>query len=383
MRFVLANECLRLNGRNFAGFPLLLGDDGEPMEPAQTYLWDLLSRAGRIGSKRTWGKYGRDIYDYFAFIYANGIDWRVFPETGLPGPLNRYIEWAKGTVELKDRTINGRARQVVRFYRWALKSNLIEALPFGEVTVKTGRQDKFLIHIEKNPDEVKSVDVLLSEPKGKIELLTKEQVKVCLERLTNKTHRLMFEVLTRTGLRQEELRTLPEKYIFNPTSRRDLIPDTMIMVKLDPSDMKLKRNKARTIEIPYSLMEDLWWWSVRQRPVRAANSTEKPATVLFLTEAGCQYGDSALASIFNRLAAKVGFPVRPHMCRHTYATYRLWSLKNSKTFKGDPLLYVRDRLGHESVLDTAIYLKYINELEGGLVSQHEDELDKLFTCTSQ
>ena len=369
MRFVLATEELTLNGQSFAGFPLLLKSDCCPMEPALSYLWSLLGRAGRIGSKRTWEKYGQDLYDYFAFVYANKVDWKLRPKYGLPGPLERYVEWSKGTLGLGNNTINGRVRLVIRFYKWALKSKLITSLPFDEISVPLPGMNSFLSHVEANPGIVSSVDVLLKGKEQELDLLTKDQLAVCLETLLNDTHRLILEVITRSGLRQEEVRTIPEKYIFDPRRRRDLTPGQMLMVVLDPREMKTKGSKERTIEIPYSLMEDLWWWSVRRRPARASNNgTSERFSTLFLTEGGHPYGDSAFTSIFKRLAGKVGFRVTSHMGRHTYATYRLRSLRNSKTFKGDPLLYVMDRLGHASVKSTARYLKYINMLEGGLVS---------------
>ncbi len=349
------------------------------MEPAQTYLWHLLGRAGRIGSKKTWEKYGRDLYDFFAFVRANNIDWTKHPTAGFPGPIDRYIEWSKGTLELNNNTINSRVRLVLRFYKWALQQGHVQSLPFDEIKVSTPNRTTFLTHVEANPKVTTSSDVLLKGIEPVIELLTKSQLVICLDSLTNPTHRLILEVITRSGLRQEEVRTLPEKYIFDPARRRDLTPGQMLLIKLDPHEMNTKGSKERVIEIPHSLMEDLWWWSVRNRPARAAlNKAGMEPTTLFLNEAGSPYGKSAFTSIFNRLSRKVGFPVRPHMGRHTYATYRLLSLKNSKTFNGDPLLYLMDRLGHSSVTTTARYLKYINMLAGALVTQHEDELDELF-----
>lgn len=383
MRLIFATDDLALLGRSFAGFPLLLNDDCTPMEPAQTYLWHLLGKPGRIGSKKTWKKYGRDLYDFFAFVQANNIGWTQRPEAGLPGPIDRYVEWSKGTLRLNNNTINGRVRLVLRFYKWALRNGYVQLLPFEEITVPTSGRTSFLTHIEENPKAKTSSDVLLKQVEPVIELLTKSQLAVCLDSLTNQTHRLILEVITRSGLRQEEVRTLPEKYIFDPARRRDLIPGQMLMIRLDPHEMKTKGSKGRVIEMPYTLMEDLWWWSVRHRPARAAQhkSGTKP-TSLFLNEAGSPYGASAFTSIFNRLSRKVGFPVRPHMGRHTYATYRLLSLKQSRTFTGDPLLYLMDRLGHSSATTTARYLKYINMLAGELVTQHEDELDELFARRS-
>lgn len=48
-------------------------------------------------------------------------------------------------------------------------------------------------------------------------------------------------------------------------------------------------------------------------------------------------------------------------------------------FAGEPLLYVRDRMGHSSVTTTSVYLHLINQLDAQLVLQHEEELDALFS----
>lgn len=75
---------------------------------------------------------------------------------------------------------------------------------------------------------------------------------------------------------------------------------------------------------------------------------------------------------------EVGFPVRAHMLRHTYGTYTLSALRKSADFQGEPLLYVRDRMGHSDVQTTAIYLHLINQLDAQIVLAHEDEMDMLF-----
>src|ERR1019366_5462726 len=134
----------------------------------------------------------------------------------------------------------------------------------------------------------------------------------------------------------------------------------------------------RSIDVPIDLMEDLWWYVVRHRRVRAEAAASAPACdAAFLTERGRQYGDTALTDIFAALQRRVNFYVRPHMLRHAYATYTLWRLRRS-SLQGDPLLYVRDRLGHSSVATTSIYLHLINQLDVDLVLQHEDEIDELF-----
>jgi len=126
-------------------------------------------------------------------------------------------------------------------------------------------------------------------------------------------------------------------------------------------------------------MVDLFWYACRQRQKRENQATNGAKfTTLFLTENGKPYGKTAFTDIFSRLSACVGYKVRPHMLRHTYATYLLWSLRRSDDFKGEPLLYIRDRLGHSNVTTTAKYLHLVNLLDGQLTLKHEDEMDKLF-----
>lgn len=204
-----------------------------------------------------------------------------------------------------------------------------------------------------------------------------DQVLACLDNLQNVTHRLMFELMVRYGLRQVECRTFPTKYLCNPAKRVDLRGRRTIRLALDAADMTLKYGKPRTIDVPVDLMEDLWWYVVRHRLRRAESGrTTDQRDAVFLTEHGSRYGATALTEIFAALEKRVGFRVR-HMLRRTYGTYTLWRRRHS-SFKGDPLLYVRDRMGHSDVATTVGYLHMINQLDAELVLQHEDEIDQLF-----
>lgn len=380
MRFLLANEKLVLSGRSYEGFPLLLDDRGDAIQPAQTFLWELLLSPGRRNSKDTWAAYGRSLFDFFAYLFANGLDWTTGPTPGYGGPVVAYRDWSLGELGLSPSTINQRLRIIIRFYHWALASNVIDVLPFDISTVRVTKESDFLSHLNWDNSGRDTPDVLLREANLSIPFITKEQAKNCLDNINNHTHRLMFQLMLRTGLRQIECRTFPEKYVFDPTRRKDIARNQKIRVALSPRDMKLKFGKARDIDVPYELMEDLFWYACRHR-VKRENEADKGTrfNTLFLTESGNPYGKTAFTDIFSRLSGRMNYRVRPHMLRHTYATYLLWSLRRSKNFHGDPLLYVRDRLGHSNVTTTVKYLHLVNLLEGHLILQHEDELDKLFS----
>ena len=61
----------------------------------------------------------------------------------------------------------------------------------------------------------------------------------------------------------------------------------------------------------------------------------------------------------------------------------LFAAPAGTSFEGEPLLYVRDRMGHSDVQTTAIYLHLINQLDAQIVLAHEDEIDRLFAQESQ
>jgi len=379
VRLVLADHHCVVQGRSFAGFPLLINDDGTAVEPAQTFLWDVLTTTGRVQSPLTWTKYGRDLYDFFAFISANGLDWRAPPALSMPSVVDWYRDWSKGELGLDSNTVNSRLRLIVRFYQWALGHGHIEALPFRYLCVSTSRAPGLLAHVDISEGQAVTPSALLPQKRASIKFLTAEQVAVCMRALNNETHKLMFELMVRSGLRQVECRTFPLKYVFNPSRRRDLTPGRMIRISLSPTDMKLKYDKPRDIDVPYRLMDDLWWYAARhrQKRERVLNASHRQSS-LFLTESGQQYGDTSFTDIFAALERRVGFRVRPHMLRHTFGTYTLMRLRKMG-FAGEPLLYVRDRMGHSSVTTTSRYLHLINQLDAQLVLQHEEELDALFS----
>lgn len=379
MRFVLADNNLIVHGRNFEGFPLLLNDDGDAIQPAQNWLWDVLGKSGRISSPKTWDSYGRAIYDFFGFALANNYDWKQPPLLGMPSPIEAWRDWSRGTLGLQPSTINQRLRVVIRFYEWAVKKELIDRVPFDYVEIKTSRQPGFLAHADASNNKASSPEVLLKQKNQTIRFLTAKQIIVCHQGLDNSTHQLMYELMVRTGLRQIECRTFPDSYVFDPERRKDLMPGEKLRLCLDPADMDIKNSKPRDIDVPYDLMEKLWSYSVRRRQARANNNRNtKEFTNLFLTEGGLPYPKDSITAIFRALSKRVGFRVTAHMLRHSYATYLLWSLRKSATFEGEPLLYVRDRMGHADVSTTVAYLHLINSLEGHLVLAHEDEIDQLF-----
>ncbi len=377
MRLLFSTSDLVIGGRSVEGFPLLIDDECAPLQPAQNFLLHALLDSGSARSKLTWEAVGRRLYDYFAFLNASGLKWNDVNVPVGASALTRYRDWSAGELNLSPKTINKRLALVVRFYEWAAHRGFISALPFSYRQVRSHRQQGMLAHVQRGTQLVERASVLLREHRSPIKFLTAAQVQVCRCHLSNPSHRILFELMLRSGLRSCEARTFPAKYAFSPSSRKDLVRGQVIRVDLNPQEMDIKFNRPRSVDVPWALMEEMAAYKTLEREVRAAKSVGNSQS-LVLSAFGSEIARTSLVGIFSELSRRVGFPVTAHMLRHTYATYTLAALRKRPDFMGEPLLYVRDRLGHSDVQTTAEYLHLINQLEAQLILQHEDFIDGLF-----
>lgn len=384
MRLAFATPDFRVGGRSFEGFPIVLGHDCQPVEPAQSFLWHVLVGAEQSTADLTWESYGRWLYDYLAFLDANKIPWdqRVGPMATTP--VARYRDWSVGELRLQPTTVNHRLRLVRRFYEWAKQEGYIDDLPFRYRDTKVVVQhDADLAHVRASDRTTQQLAVLQREWDKSVKFLTREQVRLIRSEEVHPSHSLLFQLMVRVGLRSCEARTFPWKYVFNPRARSDLAPGRMIRVDIKPRDMHIKNSKPRAVDIPYGLMSDMYSYRLHQREVLRGETSADPSA-LILNERGVPFTRGGVIDVFEALDARLGFKVRPHMLRHTYATHTLATLRQHKRFKGDPLTYVRDRLGHSSVQVTAgTYLHLVDEDAAQLILAHEDEVDALFAAAGR
>ncbi len=361
------------------GLPIILGDDMRPVQPIQDFIvYRLLGRGKRL-SPLTWEDYGRRLWDYFAFLHANGIAWDDSRAEPGKGPLARYKAWSLTEAGIAAKTLNGRLRLVAKFYEWAVETGAMESLPFGQEERRVGAQDQFLMHARAHDATESRPDVFVQEWAALPEFLTKEQIKACrnTKALVRPSRRLLFDLMWRVGLRSCEARTFPLGYVFDPSKRKGCQPGQMIRLRLNPRDMTIKFNKRRDVDIPYSLMEALHGYTLYERN-RQASASSSEHKALVLNEYGRPYSKDAVGDVFRAISSEVGFRAAALMLRHSYAVHTLARLRAEPSFDGEPLLYVRDRLGHSDVKTTAVYLSQINQLASQLVLAIEDEFDKMF-----
>jgi integrase/recombinase XerD len=380
MKLLFTTAAFVFGGRARPGFPLILTDHMEPAQPFSTYLRHRLLEQGKALDVKTWEAYGRRLWDFARFLHANGFAWDgPFTSHG-QSVVRVYRDWQAHDLKLEPTTINDRLEVITDMYRWALERRMIERLPFvySDVTMRGIEHD--LAHITGGRKVVSRPAVLLDEWDKEPAFLSAEQIKVARKSIRSTSQRLLFDLMVRVGLRSAEARTFPLSYVFDPATRSDLKPGTLIDVRLDPRDMEIKFDKPRIVHVPYSLMEELHAYTLFERNCLADSAGG--ARELILTTRGKPYSKESAVKVMKDIGRTVGFAIRPLMLRHSYAIHTLLLLRAHPEIKLEPLMYVRDRLGHRNVQTTMIYLRQIERLLGAEALAMMSEFDRLYCVTS-
>lgn len=375
MRFVRATSDFLLAGRPRPGFPLILDGSMEPAQPFHDFLLYRLLDKGKALNHKTWDAYGRRLWDFARFLQANRLTWnQPFTSVG-QSVVQVYRDWQAHDLKLDTATVNDRLELVASMYRWAYACGLIDRLPFTSSDVTVHGIEHDLSHVTGRSKTVNRPSVMLDEWAKEPTFLVANQLKSARDEIRSASQRLLFDLMARVGLRCVEARTFPLSYVFDPTARKALTPGTFIDLRLDPRDMEIKFRKPRVVHVPYSLMEDMYAYTTYERNGLAGSSERKE---LILTTHGQSYSKDAAVKVFADLSARVRFRVRPLMLRHSYAIHTLLMLRSHPEIKLEPLMYVRDRLGHRSIQTTMIYLQQIERLLGAEALAMSDEFDRLY-----
>jgi integrase/recombinase XerD len=373
MKIYRATEDFKLNGVVYAGFPIIVDSAMELVWDVHQFLVYYCLTRGRVQSKNSWWRYAQDIYDYFGFLENAGLSWKTSMTNSQYSVIAAYRDWSLNS-GLSPRTINNRLRVIIKFYEFAVKQEWITELPFNMETVHARKKKTFYSHISRRPGTRLSPDVLLKEQVKQLQILTEQEIKTVLEYRTFISHNLIYRLALQTGLRKSEILSLPNNYIQDP---KRFLGNACVRVKLDPIEMKTKGAKERYVDMPIQLYERLWQYKIHDRNQLLVKNDGIEQKELFLNRYGKPF--SPKGSILNAVLKKITGrnEISLHKLRHTFATFKLHYLRQSERYRGDPLIYVQDRLGHTSILTTQVYLHYLDILEGDIITQYDEDIDHI------
>lgn len=380
MNLYLSDESFRVGGQSYEGFPILIDGNGKVVEVALRFFVSYLLGESAAMDLKTWSTYGKHLYDYFGYLEAKGLRWDHLPSSdgGDLAPAAHYRNWCKSTVGNSPGYINDKLGTVNRFYKWAQEAGLIEALPYQFRTVRATRLDKgHLSHARGDGQEIQVSTLSLPEPEKTLHVLTCSQVDVLLTGAGNPTHRAVIHLGLSAGLRAEELASFPAHYVVDCSK---LSPNLRsVRVRLNPKEMDIKYNKARTVRVSVSCMNLLWQYRETTREMLRLHSSMDD-TALFLNRYGVRFTADGFGKPLERLGQRLGFHVHPHLLRHTFATHTLAALEDLKRagkLRGSPLILLKGLLGHSSITQTSRYLHFIDEIEDEYGTKYQAEIDAI------
>lgn len=376
MDLFFSTEKFKLNGQSYEGFPILISKNGRVVEEVLDFCISHLIRRGRVESRKSWNTYGKVLYQFFGWCEVNNIDWRDVGNDREATILAEFRDWNLSSEggSLSASTVNTRLRLLCAYYRYASSRGWVATVPDGMETITVRKPKGFLAHLDASGGSQTAPSVMLKQPRTLIKVLSKHQAIDLLSAINNPTHKLIVRLALTTGLRREELATFPAKYVINPTSYTQ--HRSFIRVNLNPRDMTIKYKQPRGIDVPRTVMEDLWQYVLNGRHQQESLSG-RSQSALFLTGSGEPYANDGAAffDIVKKAGKAASIPyVNVHVLRHTYATHTLYAMMQAKA-QTHALMYVRDRLGHASVMTTERYLHCFSELEDALMNAYQSEID--------
>lgn len=395
-------------GQSLPDLPLIVDDSGKPVLAVNRFLLYLKLEHGKVHSPKTIKSYSDSLYDYFSFLEAQGLEWDEPPRWTDFGKevsnLSLYQRWCHETYHkdngdnLRHSTINTRIGHSESFYRWAKeRAKLIDWLPFVTILKQAPVQDHpdVLAHTHAGIRLVELSENRLPVKKEPLKVLTLEECWNLRAAPMSITLQNATWLMLGSGIRNEECRTFPRKYIFDPAN---FDRNKRIRIYLDAREMKTKGDKSRYVFVSWALMDALHHYVKFGEGVVRARLYEKiygfPPQFLFLNERGNPFSEKGFNNAFRKLykgyerrgkfiPPVLSFQVHPHKLRHTFATMELYyeSEKLDKYGKkkglGHALKWVQKRLGHSSLQSVSIYIHCLEQLEGTELNEYQQELDRM------
>ncbi len=269
-------------------------------------------------SKHTVKSYETDLIDFRDFIentFQTGIEELHYNQ------IRTFIVYLSQQ-SLSNRTINRKLSALKTFYKFLVKTEVIEVSPLAKhKTLKTPKK----ITIPFNEKEISKV----------LEQFDKQE-PLDFSLLRDKT---IISLLYSTGIRREELIQLKVKD-----------------VNLSQNTIKVlgKRNKERIIPLIKKVKEELELYLLKRKEIETTND------YLFVTDKGKKIYGTFVYRLINYYFSIVTTKVKksPHIMRHAFATHLI--------DQGAEINAVKELLGHASLASTQVYvnsnLKKIKEM---------------------
>jgi len=294
---------------------------------------------------------------FLGWCTAAGVDWRRIELAELA----RFKHWVEVSPTRLGRprsgaTVNAILTAVCELLRFCARSGLIEAAVAERLS-----EPRWLRYTPPGFDPGESgqfrrvrARVLKARAATPFpEALTVEQLEVVLSCCRRPREHFLAVLLRDTGvrigealgLRREDMHLLPDSRALGCAV---VGAHVHVRHRANPNGALAKSRFPRTVPVSDAVLAGYGDYQHERAELVGEEGTEMVLVNLYHQPLGAPMTYRAAKGFFDRLADKCGFPVRPHMLRHTAATNWVRA--------GVDLDVVRALLGHASLASTTVYL---------------------------
>lgn len=376
--------------------PQIVSADGKLVYPVNLYLTEYAGKTQNVDTK------AKALLMYCRWLDFNNRSYKdVFadPKEGSPRLFGRFLircienrnkDPEKPTLALS--TAKVYMRTIISFYKWMHREGVFiwtdNARPFlfsyQRIFRNSNRHIDMLSHTRRNQEiVVQTTDVMAEFPKNaeveefkKLKPLTRDSLNILEGYIQPKEFRvrdrLMIELACHGGLRIEEVATLNEGAIYQPT-----LDEQECSLALNTLDgVETKGDKPRVTKISASLMRRLFDYKIseeRQEIVRKLRASGlgtdyEPKLILSSRTLLGQIKTKTIESVWSKLRKLIrkkfnDWYYKFHDLRATFATHYLLSKSEDSSL---PLEHhiggLQVLMGHSEATDTLKYVDFLNDL---------------------
>lgn len=304
-------------------------------EQACVFLAGLRARDLSVNTERV---YAGRVALYLSFCATRGLEWSDPGFLGLKG----FQDWLVGEPlpSRSARSVGGARRFRSRGTANAVMTSVCEFLRFGVThgwvparVVEVLSQPRYLRHLPPGYDpgerdqfrQVSGAAFRFRESERGCEILSEQKLGRLLELTGHARDRFLVLLLLSTGMRIGEALGLRREDMHLLANSRALGcaiegPHVHVRRRDNANGALAKSRFPRAIPVTANLVGAYTEYRYERENVPAASGSDMVLVNLFRAPLGAPMTYSATKDLFDRLARKAGFPVRPHMLRHTAAT---------------------------------------------------------------
>ncbi len=314
-----------------------------------------LQGAGR--SPHTIRAYAGRVAGFLSWCLQEGINWATIELVDLA----RFKYWLEATPHRVGRhrsgsTVNAILTAVCEFLRFCARTGVIEQPVADRLS-----EPRFLRFTPPGFDpgeggQFRTVRARALKARAETpfpDALTSEQASAVLSSCRRPRERFMVILLHDTGvrigeglgMRRSDMHLLPDSRVLGCPV---VGPHVHIAHRANPNGALAKSRYPRTVPASDAVLNSYADYQVERAELVGQDECDMVFLNLYHEPLGAPMVYRTAKRFFDRLAAECGFPVRPHMLRHSAATNWIRA--------GVDLDVVRALLGHASLASTTVYL---------------------------